>query len=95
MKVSTARHLVVLVELPANQRKPDGERRDAEDHQQRHGVTTTTQVAVGSSNFIVVVHIARHGLRDSNPHQSARRTQSRGPYAAPVFYGSAAQEAIR
>jgi hypothetical protein len=49
-------------------------------------VTTTTHVAVGSSNFIVVVH-ACHGLRDSNPHQSAKRTQSRGPYAAPVFYG--------
>jgi hypothetical protein len=42
---------------------------------------------VGTSNFIVVVHIAYYGLRDSNPHQSARRTQSRGLYAAPVFYG--------
>ena len=67
MKVAPARHLVVRVELPANQRKPDDERRDAEDRQQCHGVTTITQVAVGSSNFIVVVHIACHGLRDSNP----------------------------
>jgi hypothetical protein len=27
-------------ETPANQHKSNGERRDAEDHKQRHGVTT-------------------------------------------------------
>jgi hypothetical protein len=43
---------------PANQDKPNGERHDAEDHQQRHEMTTTTQAAVDSSNSTVVVHIA-------------------------------------
>jgi hypothetical protein len=40
MKAALAHHLVAPVEPPANQHKSNGERRSADNHQQRHGVTT-------------------------------------------------------
>ena len=50
MKAALAHHLVAPVEPPANQHESNGERRDAEDHKQRHEVTTTAQVAAGILN---------------------------------------------
>jgi hypothetical protein len=52
MKAALAHHLVAPVEPPANQHKSNGERRDAEDHKQRHEVTTTDQAAVGGSTAV-------------------------------------------
>ena len=72
MKAALAHHLVAPVEPPANQHKSDGERCDAEDYIQRHGVTTTTQVAAGILIFTVVVHTpgTRPGLCRGPPTTS-------------------------
>jgi hypothetical protein len=59
MKAALAHHLVAPVEPPANQHKSNGERRDAEDHKQRHDVASTAQVAAGILIFTVIALLER------------------------------------
>jgi hypothetical protein len=65
VKAALAHHLVTPVEPPANQHKSNGERCDAKDYIQRHGVTTTTtELAAGRLNSTgvrrLIFHIETH-----------------------------------